>query len=189
VSTFIGKILVIVIMAVSLLFLGVSTVVFSTSKNWQTATRDVQKDLENSKKKLQALEQDAETAKKGLEDATAAFAADSKSLGNRLSTLEEENKRNLEEITKVGDKIVAAQKDARSTLDEVEAKRKQIDGLHLQKRAVDKQAEEFRAHVSDLIDRIRELERALEPAHKNHSEVRKSTGKLSARSRPAERRS
>ena len=36
--TFVGKILVIVIMAFALLFLGISTVVFSTHTNWKTAT-------------------------------------------------------------------------------------------------------------------------------------------------------
>jgi hypothetical protein len=38
--TFVGKILVIVIMAFSLLFLGLSTVVYTTSKNWMTATHN-----------------------------------------------------------------------------------------------------------------------------------------------------
>ena len=33
--TFVGKILVILIMAFSLVFLGVSTVVFSTATNWK----------------------------------------------------------------------------------------------------------------------------------------------------------
>ena len=36
--TFVGKILVIVIMAFSLLFLGFSTVAFVTTRNWKTAT-------------------------------------------------------------------------------------------------------------------------------------------------------
>ena len=33
--TFVGKILVIVIMAFALIFLGISTVVFTTAKNWK----------------------------------------------------------------------------------------------------------------------------------------------------------
>ena len=36
--TFVGKILVILIMAFSFLFLGISTVVFSTAVNWKTET-------------------------------------------------------------------------------------------------------------------------------------------------------
>ncbi len=42
--TFVGKILVIVIMAFSLLFLGISTVVFTTSKNWMAATKEEQEE-------------------------------------------------------------------------------------------------------------------------------------------------
>ena len=40
--TFVGKILVILIMAFSLVFLGVSTVVFTTATNWKDQERDKQ---------------------------------------------------------------------------------------------------------------------------------------------------
>ena len=50
--TYVGKILVIVIMAFSLIFLGISTVVFTTSKNWRTATEEQKKKVSELKKKL-----------------------------------------------------------------------------------------------------------------------------------------
>ena len=50
--TFVGKILVIVIMAFALLFLGISTVVFTTSKNWMVATKAEQDKVDELKKKL-----------------------------------------------------------------------------------------------------------------------------------------
>ena len=49
--TFVGKILVIVIMAFSLLFLGLSTVVFTTSKNWMVATKAEQKKVDRAARK------------------------------------------------------------------------------------------------------------------------------------------
>jgi chromosome segregation ATPase len=179
-STFVGKILVVVITAVSLLFLGISTVVFATSKNWQTAFRDPQKKLDDLKKELSKAQSDADVAAKGLEDAKAALATETKNLGNRLSTLEEENKRNLEQINSVREQLVSAQATAQSTLEQVEAKRKQIEVLHQQKHAVEKQATHFKQHESELTDRIRELERILEPAVKNQSELQKPSRKLSA---------
>ena len=104
--TFVGKILVIVIMAFSLLFLGISTVVFTTSKNWMTATQDEQKKVEELKKKLQDAQAVSDAAKKGLEDAKAAFAAETKALTNRLASLDEQNKRNLDEITAARKEVV-----------------------------------------------------------------------------------
>ena len=46
--TFVGKILVIAIMAFSLLFLGISTVAFTTAKNWMAATQAEQKKVDES---------------------------------------------------------------------------------------------------------------------------------------------
>ena len=75
--TFVGKILVIVIMAFSLLFLALSTVVFTTSRNWMVATKKEQEEVDKLKKKIQDAQAVAEAAKKGLEDAKVAFAAES----------------------------------------------------------------------------------------------------------------
>ena len=50
--TYVGKILVIVIMAFSLIFLGISTVVFTTAKNWRTATEEQKKKVSDLTKKL-----------------------------------------------------------------------------------------------------------------------------------------
>ena len=66
-------------------------------------------------------------------------------------------------------------------MQEVQAKREQIDQLHQQQAAVDKQASEFRHHQAELTDRIRELERILQTAAKNKSDLRKQpSGKFSA---------
>src|SRR6266446_4126567 len=42
--TFVGKILVIAIMAFALVFLGISTVVFTTATNWKAATAEAKAD-------------------------------------------------------------------------------------------------------------------------------------------------
>jgi chromosome segregation ATPase len=178
--TFYGRILVIVIMAVSLIFLGISTVVFTTSKNWLTATKDVQKKVDDLKKKIQESQGIAETAKKVLEDAKTALATETKNLNARLAALAEDNNRDLDQITKVRGQLALAQQTAKSTLQEVEAKRVQIDGLHQQKSLVEKRANEFKQHVTELNDRIRELERILETAAKNKSDLHKPAGRFSA---------
>ena len=73
-----------------------------------------------------------------------------------------------------------AKQTAKSTLEEVEAKREQTNQLREQKSAVEKQANEFKLHQAELNDRIRELERLLETATKNNSDLRERVAKFSA---------
>lgn len=180
-STFIGRILVIVITSVSLLFLGISTVAFSTARDWTKATQGLQKKVTDLKKDLQKLQDDQDKAKKVLDDAKAALAAETKSLNTRHSAIKEESKRDIDKITSVRAELVKAHDTASKTLQEVEAKRKQIDQLHLRQAAVDKQANEFLLHQAQLTDLIRELERIIQTTVKNKSDFHKQpTGKFSA---------
>jgi len=88
--TFVGKILVIVIMAFALMFLGISTVVFTTANNWKEAATkekqkvsDLQKKNSDSTAALDALKKDLDAAKKsadqvklGLDNRLAALASE-----------------------------------------------------------------------------------------------------------------
>jgi Sec-independent protein translocase protein TatA len=180
-STFIGRILVIVIASVALLFLGISTVAFSTARDWSKATQGLQKKVADLKKDLQKLSEDQDKAKKVVDDAKVALAAETKAVNSRLSALKEENKRDTDKIISVRDEVLKAHDAASKTLQEVEAKRKQIDQLHLQQAAVDKQANEFRLNQVQLTDLIRELERIIQTTAKNKSDLQKQrTGKFSA---------
>jgi chromosome segregation ATPase len=180
-STFIGRILVIVITSVTLLFLGISTVAFSTARDWTKATQGLQKKVTDLKKDVQKLQEDQDKAKKVLDDAKAALTAETKTVNVRIAALKDENKRDTEKITSVRDEVLKAHDVATKTLQEVEAKRKQVDQLHLQQAAVDKQASEFRAHQAQLIDLIRELERTIQTTAKNKSDLQKQpSGKFSA---------
>jgi chromosome segregation ATPase len=182
-STVIGKVLVITITTVSLLFLGISTVAYSTARSFPTAISAEQKKVDELKKKLAAVQQDAEVAKKGLEDAQSGLATEVKALNGKLSLLTDESKRDLEKIVSTKDQLVAAEQSARDILVEVQAKREQVDQLHRERAAVDKQASDFKQYQSELNDRIRELERLLETASRNHSDLHQPAGKLSAMSR------
>jgi chromosome segregation ATPase len=180
-STFIGRILVIVITSVSLLFLGISTVAFSTARDWTKATQSLQKRVTELKKDFQKLQDDQEKDKKILEDANVALATETKTINTRVATIKDENTRDLAKIAEVRAQTLTAQDVAKNTLSEVQAKRQQIDQLHQQQAAVDKQAQEFRQHEAQLTDLIRELERLLQTAGKNKSDLHKQpTGKFSA---------
>jgi chromosome segregation ATPase len=175
--TDIGKILVLVITAFSLLFLGISTVAFTTAKNWVTATQEEKKKVDDLKKKLTDAQTDAAAAKKILEDTKTGLAALSKGYENKISELDGKSKQDLAQITTTDSDIVAAQEKAKHLLDEIEAQRKVTLGLRQQRLAVEKQATEFKSYRAELIDRIHELERQLETATKNSSDLLTQNGR------------
>ena len=73
-----------------------------------------------------------------------------------------------------------AQTNAKTALDEADARRKETDLLRDQKSAVEKQANEFKLKQAELNDKIRELERILETATKNNADLRERVAKFSA---------
>jgi septal ring factor EnvC (AmiA/AmiB activator) len=177
--THVGKILVLVIMAFSLLFLGISTVVFSTAKNWKTATEEQKKEVEKVKQKLSEAQAKADEAKKQLTDTQTAAAEVTKQLNNRIRELENQNKLDLDQITNVRGQLVKAQESAKSALDDLESKRNETNLLRSQKSVVEKQANEFKLRQAELNDKIRELERMLDTATRNNSDLREKVAKFS----------
>jgi hypothetical protein len=170
--TFVGRILVIVIMIFSVIFLGIATVVFSTSKNWARATQDERKKVEDFKKKLADAQAGKDAASKELEVAKGSFDGLAKGLNGRIATLEADNKHDIEQITAVRGQLATALQNEKAVVAEVEARRKETNLLRDQKAAVEKQANEFKLHEAELNDRIRELERMLETATKNNADLR-----------------
>src|SRR5580658_974680 len=123
--TFVGKILVIVIMFFSVIFLGISSVVFTSSKNWVAATKAEKAKVDELKKKLNDTQAVAGAAKKELEDAKTSFAALSKGLESKIGLLEEQNKHDQVQYTTASSQLAVANQNAKSSLDEVEAKRQE----------------------------------------------------------------
>jgi hypothetical protein len=177
--TFVGKILVIAIMAFALLFLGISTVVFTTAKNWKDATTAERKKSDELKKKLQDAQAVSEASKKSVEDAKSNFGAELKALNNRLAEAKAEHDRDIDQITAARGQLVTAQQTAESTLQEADAKGQQTTLLRTQLSGAEKQANEFKLRQAELNDRIRELERAMDTATKNNADLRERVAKFS----------
>jgi hypothetical protein len=176
--THVGKILVIAIMAFSLVFLGTSTVVFMTSKNWKQETEKQKAEVGKVKKSLNEAQAQVDAAKKELADALGQKDTATKQLSDRIRSLEDQNKRDLEQITDVREKLTKAQESAKAALEEAGAKREETTLLRTQKSAVEKQANEFKLRQADLTDKIRELERILETATRNNKDLLEQVGKF-----------
>ena len=177
--TTVGKILVLFIMAFSLILSAVSSVVFTTSKNWKAATEVEKKKVNDLTTKLRDAEAKTAAAQKDLDTQKANFDAQAKQLNERVAAVEQQNQVAQQQITTAAGQVATAQQNAKTALDEAEANRKETVQLREQKAAVEEQANTFKLHVAELNDKIREMERALESATKNNTDLKDRVAKYS----------
>jgi len=177
--TFVGKILVIVIMAFALLFLGISTVVFTTHTNWKEATSKEKTKVAELQKKNADLTSAVDAAKKDLEKAAADHKQAIEQAGARVKSLEDEIKQAQAEITAARAKLETAQQSANTALTLAEERLKETTQLREQKSAVEKQANEFKLQQTELNDKIRELERQTKTLDANNTDLRDRVAKYS----------
>src|SRR5262245_39295328 len=107
--TFVGKILVIVIMAFSLFFLAVSTVVFTTERNWAEEVKKQREQVTKLKNQVNDLNRSLDEQKNALAKTQADAKAQSAALTTRINTLTEENTRRTNERTDIIKQIETAQ--------------------------------------------------------------------------------
>jgi vacuolar-type H+-ATPase subunit I/STV1 len=178
--TFVGKILVILIMAFSLVFLGVSTVVFTTATNWKgeseklrTKTAEQKKLLDSAKSQLALAESQLATAKDEHK----------KQVGEkdkRIADLLKKTQDAEGEMAQARQLLEVAQKNAQVSLAEATARKGEIDVLNETLSKAQTQANEFNAQNIDLKDNIRVLERSKAAAEQNAKDLRTYTAKVSA---------
>jgi len=177
--TFVGKILVLVITALALVFLGVSTVVFTTATNWKAATEAQKKTVQ----KLQAETNDLKSQIAGLEktklDTETAHKEAIKTQEQKVAALEADITLARDEKTKALTSLEVAQKNAQVALEDSSARKQETDVLREQKAAVEKQANEFKLRQTELNDKIRELTRMLETATNNATDLRDRVARFS----------
>jgi len=178
--TYVGKILVIVIMACSLLFLGISTVVFSTATDWRAATSKAQTELSALQKKQSDALASLEASKTEFTRAKTQHDASAKALKDQIAALEADRDRALGEMTEARKNLEVASQTAKTSLDQALALRNETNLLREQKSAVEKQANDFKIRQTELNDRIRELTRMLETATNNARDLREQVARLAS---------
>ena len=177
--TFVGRILVLVITTLALVFLGVSTVVFTTATNWKQETTKQKTIVQDQQKKLADLNAQVDQAKKDVTAAQASYKAALKQQEDRVAALEADIKRAQDEITESRTKLEQAQQNANLALNEASARKSETDVLREQKLAVEKQANEYKLRQTELNDKIRELSRMLETATNNSNDLRDRVARFS----------
>jgi len=181
--TFVGKILVILIMAFSLVFLGVSTVVFTTATNWKTKSAAQTKEIEEFKRKLADAQAKATAADAQLKAAQAEHAKQTTERENRYAELDKQVKDAETEMTQARSQLEVAQKNAQVALAEATARKGEIDVLNETLAKAQKQANEFNAQNIKLTDDIRVLDRQKTTAEQNAKDLRSLNLKFTAYAR------
>jgi hypothetical protein len=181
--TYVGKILVIVIMAFALVMLGISTVVFTTATNWKDETRKVRESRDALQKKTNDLKAQLDQAKKDYEASKDSHAKAAQDLNNTIAARQAEITRMQEEIGTIRTDLGVANQNARSALAEAADRRTETEQLREQKQAVEKQANEYKLRQAELNDKIRELTRMLETATTNAKDLRERVARFASKLR------
>jgi uncharacterized protein YlxW (UPF0749 family) len=177
--TFVGKILVLVITALALVFLGVSTVVFTTATNWKEATQAERTKVSDLQRKTSDLTAQLEKAKNDYAAVQASHKAALKQQEDRVAELEASIKRTEGDIENTRRELGVAQENAKLALAEAASEKQERDQLREQKSAVEKQANEYKIRQTELNDQIRELTRMLQTATSNANDLRDRVARFS----------
>jgi hypothetical protein len=178
--TFVGKILVILIMAFSLVFLGVSTVVFTTATNWKEKSLKQGKEIDEVKRKLADAQSKATAADAQLKTAKEEQAKQTLERENRYAELNKQVTDAENEMTAARSKLEVAQQNASVALAEATARKGEIDVLNETLAKAQKQANEFNSQNITLKDDIRVLDRQKETAEQNAKDLRSFNGRAIA---------
>jgi len=183
--TFVGKILVIVIMVFAVLFLGLSVVVFTTETNWK---------LEANKHKTEIGKlQEKVTRAKGEADASAQLAANAKGEADKAvanakaqnDRLQQEIDQRAREIQDVREKVGTAQENVRSAQQETEARTKEAVALRDLLKKVQNEADALKLRQTELNQEILTLKRQIEVAQGNNKDLRERVAILQTAVRKA----
>jgi len=170
--TFVGKILVILIMAFSLVFLGVSTVVFSTATNWKTVAEKSKADLAKAQSKVSDTENRRKDADSKLEAAKADHLKLVTERDNRIKELDRKIQDSDNQATAARGQLELAQKNAQVALAEATARKGETDTLNETLTKAQTQGNQYLAQNLELTDKIRILERAKTTAEQNAKDLR-----------------
>ena len=170
--TFVGKILVIVILAFALFFLALSTVVFTASTNWREAYGEVTTKRDQLQQQLTTAQNDLAAQKTQLEKEIAdrdarigTLEAQSTSLSNQIDGLQTD-------ITSLRTQVEEAQRTTQTQVQLAQATTAEAQQLREQFQAAQKVANDYAARQTELDEQIFLLERQLNTATQNNEDLR-----------------
>jgi hypothetical protein len=176
--TYVGKILVIIIMVFALFFLAITTVVFTTETNWKAKSAAQGKEIEKLNAAINTAKADVDAHEATVSKLTEANKTDLGLWAAQKANLETQNKQNQDEITEANKKLETALTNTSVLVQEAEARKKETDELRQILKAVQEQANDFKLRQTELNDEIRNLQRDLEVAKNSNKNLRERVALL-----------
>ncbi len=169
--TFAGKILVIVMMAMSLVFLGISTVALTTSSDWKAAIAKQNKANQEIQAQLTPAQADLQNFLGRLETAKKEHAGALGPVNAQIQKLRDEAKKDEATIEESSKTLLKHESDAKGTLEDVKNKNDDIIKLRQDVEAVNEQSRKFKSRQEELDAEIVNLQRMLDAAKINSSQI------------------
>jgi hypothetical protein len=181
--TFVGKILVILIMVFALFFLAVSTVVFSTHRDWKAEVTKKTTQIAELQKKQSDADKRASDAAAALQQSKDKAAQDIKTLEARIADLERDNTAKQTQWSEQNNLLATAEQTAKTSIDEAAARKAETDKIRDVVSEVQKLNEQYKFTETDLRQQIAEMTRQLDSAVATNKSLRESVALLSGRLR------
>jgi hypothetical protein len=183
--TFVGKILVTIIMVFALFFLAVSTMVFTTEKNWKAEADVLKKKIDDTKKEVNKYKAEVDVRTAQVGQTKQEFDQAKKTLDQQISDLNDRNRLREDETTKLRQQVEVAEQNTKASLEEAAHHKSETDKLRDLLAQVQDQANKYGLRQVELNDQIRILQRQLETATANNKYLRDSVAKLAGKLREA----
>jgi len=170
--TFVGKILVIVILAFALFFLALSTVVFTASTNWKDAHAEVTKKRDELQTQLGAAQNDLNAQKATYDKEVADRDAQIAALNAEVTNLNTTMQTLQADITSLRTQVEESQRTTQTQVQLAQAASQEAAQLREQFQAAQKVANDYAAQQSALNEKIFTLDRQLATATQNNQDLR-----------------
>jgi septal ring factor EnvC (AmiA/AmiB activator) len=170
--TFVGKILVILIMVLSIFFLAASAFVFTTEKNWKEAAEAQKKKVGELTRDINAVKQELTQREQEVKVAQEEHKKQVAVLNSEINRLKDENQRAATEVSDTRKLIETAQENVKAAQASTKAREDETKVLRETLASVQDQANKLKLEQTDLNQEIRELKRENEVAQSNNRDLR-----------------
>jgi len=170
--TFVGKILVGLIVFFSVVFLTVSIVAFTATRNWAEEVTAQKKLVQAKSTELSTVKAELDTRKGELDAAKSEFQKLETGLKNRIAEQDAETKQAKTQLSEQIGNLEKAQENVRVAQAEAEARRTESDNLRKINSDIAERENALKIKQTDLNDQIRELQRDLQVAQENNRDLR-----------------
>jgi multidrug efflux pump subunit AcrA (membrane-fusion protein) len=181
--TYVGKILVLLIMAMSLVFLGVSVTAFVTATNWKEATAKKDADLKKVQGQLATRDSEKKDAEAKLQTAQAELAATTKKYEDQLNNLRTEATNAQAEKTQLQTALTDANTNSSLATAESQARTAEMTKLRDQLSASVDMGNKLKIEQTEKNVQILTLQRQLEASDRSAKDLRENLARAMTRLR------